>query len=160
MHYIIDANNLAGKLGILFNADFEKRLIGLIKNFSKNKNIYYLIFDSNDFMGDKYADDNIFIIYAPRDSYYASADDKIIETINDLISNHKVEVNLITDDLEIITKTKAISADNRERYFRLIRATDFAKKLLASENESREDDKNLDLSKINSINQDLLKLWS
>lgn len=33
MIYIIDANNLAGKLGILGEDDFDKMLVGLVEEF-------------------------------------------------------------------------------------------------------------------------------
>ncbi|HAM88579.1 MAG: hypothetical protein US83_C0011G0042 [Candidatus Falkowbacteria bacterium GW2011_GWC2_38_22] len=162
MHYIIDANNLAGKLGILFEPNFDKKLIELIKIFSQNKNIYYLIFDGIDFMGDKYSDNNLKIIYTPRDTYYASADDKIVEVIKDLIINHKVEVNLVTDDLEIIAKTDIISKDNKEKKFKLIKATDFAKKITAMADfcEDDDDEKKLNKKEMDKINQELLRLWS
>ena len=80
MIYVIDANNLAGKLNILDDENFDKKLISNIKKYFFNKNnSVYLVFDSNDPMGDKYKEDNIAVIYTPRDNYYKGADDKIIE---------------------------------------------------------------------------------
>ena len=57
MIYLIDANNLAGKLGILKNENFDKLLIKIIRHWpASRKNKIFLVFDSADPMGDKYSE--------------------------------------------------------------------------------------------------------
>ena len=51
-------------------------------------------------MGDKAVEGNLTIIYSPRDDYYKSADDKIIELINN--ENKPEQMVVISDDREII----------------------------------------------------------
>ncbi len=101
MPYLIDANNLAGKLDLLDEADFDQKLIKIIKEYisAYNKKIT-LVFEGRDPMGDKVVDGNLTIIYSPRDDYYKSADDKIIELINNEAMPEQLVV--ITDDREIL----------------------------------------------------------
>jgi len=101
MPYLIDANNLAGKLNLLDEADFDQKLIKIIKEYIKkyNKKIT-LVFEGIDPMGDKLVEGNLTIVRAPRDNYYKSADDKIIEMINNETNPEQLVV--ITDDREIL----------------------------------------------------------
>ncbi|RLC38288.1 hypothetical protein DRH27_02655, partial [Candidatus Falkowbacteria bacterium] len=63
MLYIIDANNLAGKLKMLGEENFDKKLRDLIKEyFKKKKSLVILVFDSSDPMGDKITDGNITLV--------------------------------------------------------------------------------------------------
>ena len=155
MLYIIDANNLAGKLGILFEDDFDKKLIAIIKDWSKRKNKIYLIFDSVDFMGDKYTEDNIIVIHTPKDSYYASADDKVIETAKKLLVSEKEEIRVVTDDLGIIKKMENI-VDNK---FKIIRASEFAEKVEKNIDLDFNQKSELDEKEVADINSELLKIW-
>ncbi len=102
MPYLIDANNLAGKLDLLDEDDFDQKLIKIIKEYisAYNKNIT-LVFEGRDPMGDKVVDGNLTIIRAPRDGdYYKDADVKIIEMINS--AEKPKQLVVITDDREII----------------------------------------------------------
>ena len=155
MLYIIDANNLAGKLGILFEDNFDKKLIAAIKNWSKGKNKIYLIFDGVDFMGDKYTEDNITVVYTPKDSYYASADDKVIETAKKLLVSEKEEIRVVTDDLEIIKKLENI-VDNK---FKIIKATEFAEKIERNIDLDFNQKSELDKKEVEDINSELLRIW-
>ena len=111
MPYIIDGNNLAGKFDILFEDSFCERLIRILKKFNKRrKRNIILVFDSLEPMGDKEKIDKyLTVIYAPRDNFYKSADDKIVELVERNIKN-KENVILVTDDLEIINIIKEIKA--------------------------------------------------
>ena len=101
MPYLIDANNLAGKLDLLDEADFDQKLIKIIKEYIRryNKKIT-LVFEGRDPMGDKVAEGNLTIIYSPRDDYYKNADVKIIELIR--ITEKPEQLVVITDDREIL----------------------------------------------------------
>ncbi|MCK4554435.1 NYN domain-containing protein [Candidatus Parcubacteria bacterium] len=101
MPYLIDANNLAGKLDLLNEADFDQKLIKIIKKYIKryNKKIT-LVFEGRDPMGDKLIDGNLTIIRAPRDDYYKNADVKIIELIR--TTGKPEQLVVITDDREIL----------------------------------------------------------
>ena len=155
MYYVVDANNLAGKLEILFEDDFDKKLIKIIKNWSKKKNNIYLVFDSADLMGDKYSDENIIVIYTPRDLYYKSADDKVIEIAKNLLKNQKEEIRVVTDDLEIIKKLEK----NVNHKFKMIKATEFAKKINRNVNSTTQKKQKLDYKAVCDINDELLKIW-
>jgi len=150
MPYLIDANNLAGKLKILNNPGFDQELIALTKNYFtvKNKKAI-LIFDSNDPLGDRYSEDNLTIIYTPRDVVYQNADDKIIE----LMKNEKRPEDwiVITDDMRII--------DEAQRYdIEVMLARDFAKEIVPSL-EIDDDEDELDSAVIDSINNELMDEW-
>ncbi|MCK4540546.1 NYN domain-containing protein [Candidatus Parcubacteria bacterium] len=155
MLYIIDANNLAGKLGILFEDNFDKKLIDIIKNWSKRKNQIYLIFDGVDFMGDKYTEDNITIIHTPKDFYYASADDKVVEIAKKLLASRKEEIRVVTDDLGIIKKMENI-IDNK---LKITKATEFAKKISSRVNDSTEPKSEVNEEEADKINRELLEIW-
>jgi len=172
MIYLIDANNLAGKLGILKNENFDKLLIKIIRHWpASRKNKIFLVFDSADPMGDKYSENLITIIYTPRDNYYHSADDKIIELANDYLnSNNKFkpedgELCVVTDDNEIKNKIKFLNRKyNRELI--LMPAFNLADKLnrlsavdYKNDNYKESGRRGLKESEIDKINKDLLKIW-
>jgi len=132
MPYLIDANNLAGRLGILRENNFDQILIDLIRQYSEenNKKIV-LVFDSNDSMGDRYKIDNVTVIYTPRDTVYNNADDKIVE----LMQNEKSPRDwvVISDDLKIL--------DEADKFdIKTILAREFAKRLLPPEELPEEDE--------------------
>ncbi len=163
MIYIIDANNLAGKLGILKESNFDKKLIELIKKWDEKKNKRItLVFDGIDPMGDKIKEGNITIIYTPRDNYYQSADDKIIELVINFTKNKRGEVTVISDDREIREAMEKLNKESGQK-IHIELATLFAKKMIFFMEEKgledEADDKNLSKEKIKSINKELLKIW-
>ncbi len=165
MLHIIDANNLAGKLDLLDRRDFDIVLIDLIKEYSQTKK-FILVFDSTDPMGDKKVDNNVTIIYAPRDSYYRNADDKIIEIV---LNNKDEDLRVITDDIEIKEKIKKINLDEKLD-IELEQASDFAERLekhfekdtsfYAKFSADKIDNKEeLSDDEVSDINEELMKIW-
>jgi hypothetical protein len=161
MLYIIDANNLAGQLGLLDRQDFDRILSSLVSDFFAGKqNEVVLVFDPRDSLGDRYHEDNLEIIYAPRDDFYHNADDKILE----LIKNHladaefKKEIRVVTNDIELRNKIKLAMGDSPIGWrVKLIRADDFAHELERKLAESGEaEEKNLDDP---GLNKELLNIW-
>ncbi|MCD4694248.1 NYN domain-containing protein [bacterium] len=146
MRYLIDANNLAGKLNLLNRENFDNILIDKLSFFAGQKRCdIYLVFDSVDPLGDKVEKDNLKIIYTPRDTYYRNADDKILELLNSFLKND--EVILVTNDINL--KDKAIKkgvkrgAGNR---LKIEDTNDFIlrlnkKVILEEENDLSEDDR-------------------
>lgn len=160
MIYIIDANNLAGKLGILKNVDFDKQLIDIMRQYNngKGKKIF-LVFDGVDRLGDKYEIENITIIRSPKDDYYKTADDKIVELAQNISKNVKDNLVVITNDLGIKDLIVKNNLDN-EREIKIVKATDFAKQIdFKQDSEQYEDDKKLDDNDVDKINSELLKIW-
>jgi len=151
---IIDANNLAGKLNLLKEESFDEKLIGLLGRYKKSK--YILVFDGRDIMGDKYARGNLTVIYTPKDKFYRSADDKIVELAR-IYLNSGEGAKIITDDLEIIAKVEKIINDSGGKIV-LEKASLFAQKL-NSYLENKRDGEKLADDEIDDINQDLLKVW-
>jgi len=153
MKYIIDANNLAGKLDILGEKDFDKILIEKVKIINQGrKRKYFLVFDSLDPMGDKYFDDGVAVIYTPRDGFYDGADDKIVELLT-----VKDEYVLVTDDLDLIKRVEKLEIEKDFKILK-IKASDFAKKINFQQEET--DEKFLlNQDDIDSINKELLKFW-
>lgn len=151
---IIDANNLAGKLDLLQEENFDEKLIQLLGQYKKSK--YILVFDGRDSLGDKYTRENITVIYTPKDSFYKSADDKIVELAKKYL--HSGEgTKIITDDLEIISKVQKIINDQGGKIV-FEKATLFAEKL-NNYLENKGEEKELADDETDKINQDLLKAW-
>ena len=159
MKSIIDANNLCGKLNLLEQKDFDKKLIEVIKEYNQGKgNEIFLVFDSADYMGDKYSEGNITIIRTPKDDFYKSADDKIVELAQKYAGE---ELVVVTDDLEIKEKIKNISIELGEN-IRLEQATDFANKIqnkIKIDSGRKEEKSDLSETDVAEINKDLLKYW-
>ncbi len=153
MQYIIDANNLSGALEIINEKGFDKILIEKIKKYNevKRKNIF-LVFDGQDIMGDKYSFGKITIIYSPKDSFYKSADDKIVELAQD---NPKQEKIIITDDIEIKTTITEKHLSNVS----LESTADFINRLDSADCESSPDEVMPD-SKKQNLEDELLTLWT
>ena len=150
MPYLIDANNLAGKLKMLSNSGFDQELITMIKiHFASTKKKVILVFDSNDPLGDRYTEDNVTVIYTPRDAVYENADDKIIE----LMKNEKrpEEWIIVTDDMDIIDEAQRLDVE-------VTLARDFAKELMPDLDIDDEDE--LNSSEIDTINDELLDEWN
>jgi len=168
MLYIIDANNLAGKLKMLGEKNFDKKLRDLVKEYYKEKKSrVILVFDSSDPMGDKIIDGNTTLIYTPKDRYYNGADDKIIELTEKELSVECSEFNfsgdaitVVTDDGELIKRIEKIIEDTGLKNIVLKRATDFAVKLKIKKNEKVENGRRgLKKGQINKINDELLGIW-
>ena len=161
MIYIIDANNLAGKLNLLKDDDFDKRLIKIIEdyNYGKGRKIF-LVFDGTDRLGDKYTSGNITVIRAPKDDFYKTADDKIIELAQDIIASVKDDLMVITDDLGIMDLVIKNNLDNK-RKIKMMKATSFAEKLnwLRDKRLDEDDEKKLDKKETDKLNSELLKIW-
>jgi len=163
MIFIVDANNLCGKLDLLKENDFDKKLISIMKEYNYGKgNEIILVFDGADYMGDRYSEDNITVIRTPKDGFYKSADDKIIELAEQYAG---VELVVVSDDIDIKEKVKNI-ANNKSENIRLEQSTAWAKKIenffIKKEiQKSAEINDGTDLNKdeINEINKDLLKHW-
>lgn len=156
MKYIIDANNLAGKLNLLDEKDFDKKLLEILKDFFKGKKIeVYLVFDSADTMGDKYKDGIFNVIYTPRDNFYNGADDMIIEIINKDISKAMV---LVTDDLELISKIEDIEAAAGIS-IKKIKSTYFAEKVYAKIDKYDIITHELSDKEKDEITVEFLKIW-
>jgi len=151
---IIDANNLAGKLDLLKEDAFDEKLIGLLSRYKKSK--YILVFDGLDRMGDKYERGNITVIRTPKDEFYRSADDKIVELAK--IYLHSGEgAKIITDDLEIIGRVEKIVNDSGGKII-LEKATLFAEKL-KSYLENQREEKSLAEDETEEIDDELFNLW-
>lgn len=161
MIYIIDANNLAGKLNLLPEVDFDKQLIKIIEDYNRGKGKkIFLVFDGIDRYGDKYTSGNIIIIRAPRDNFYKTADDKIIELAQNIVETVKDDLTVITDDLGIKDLIFKNNLDNR-RKIEIINARDFAKKInyLQSKELDGDGDKRIDSEAAAKMNKELLELW-
>ncbi len=131
MYYIVDANNLAGSLNLLAEPDFDQKLIVLMQAWLADKRVnVILVFDSLCSAGDHLSYKHLEVIYAPRDDYYHSADDKIIEIfrqigiqrnistnstfsftiINKLINHNLV---LVSNDIDLQKRAQAICSQNK-----------------------------------------------
>ena len=161
MIYIIDANNLAGKLNLLPEVDFDKQLIKIIEDYNRGKGKkIFLVFDGIDRYGDKYTSGNITIIRAPQDNFYKTADDKIVELAQNIVETVKDDLTVITDDLGIKDLIFKNNLDNR-RKIEIINARDFAKKInyLQSKELDGDGDKRIDSEAAAKMNKELLELW-
>ncbi len=186
MIYVIDANNLAGKIGLLKEKDFDKTLIKLISAYFYNhkvnagsrqgaprvesvlgqRNQIYLIFDSTDPFGDKYKKDNITVVYAPKNELYTTADEKIIELIDKKLFEEKVqdEITLITDDRGIVDEILKMKDKRGGEKIKVISASSFAGRLADDEEFEDDDfdeleDRGLDFNKTDQLNKELLDVW-
>jgi len=161
MKYIIDANNLAGKLKTLGEKNFDKKLIEMISNYSEGKsNSIIIVFDPKDEWGDKnIVSETITVIYTPRDAYYESADDKIVEIINRHLTIGKEELTVITDDVGLKKRVEKLMEETGVN-INFISATDYAGKILRKKTAENEGIKNK-ISKEDEadINKELLKIW-
>ncbi len=151
MKYVIDANNLAGKLDLLKEKDFDALLIKRIKRFFGNNTCpVFLVFDSADPMGDKYKDDNIEVIYTPKDDYYNSADDRILELIRS--REDREELVAVTDDRGLADKI-----EEQDNQVIIKKASDISRKIKEQEKTPGKADKDkLTEQEIKDINQELL----
>lgn len=162
MLYIIDANNLAGKLKMLGQEHFDKALIAKIeKYFVGRKNQIIMVFDGQDTMGDKKTVNKyLTVFYSPKDDYYLSADDKIVEIVDRLATRTKDQITIITDDIDLRKRIEKIQEETDLQIF-LEKATAWADKILKTDQKDFDNDESRGLSEaeVNKINQGLLKEW-
>jgi hypothetical protein len=165
MLYIIDANNLAGALGLLDSDDFDKILISKIKKyFIGKKSRIFLVFDSLDVMGDRFADGLLDVVYAPRDGFYNNADDKVLEIADRFLSgsDFKDDILVVTDDIDLRNKVDtAISFNAKKHQVKVLRASDLARLMNEAEQliaEKEFDEKDLGRDS-EQINNELLRIW-
>lgn len=137
---------------MLNEKDFDKALIDIILN-SKFilRNKFVLVFDSNDIMGDRIKENNLTIIYTPRDSYYKNADDKVLEEAKKL----KNDFTLVTDDLDLTKKVKDLKLKN----FNIKKASSMAKELLNAIEVDLEERTELDDDEMDEITEEFREIW-
>jgi hypothetical protein len=159
MPYLIDANNLAGKMGILKEKDFDRRLVQVLCGYLTIKNRkMILVFDGIGSMKNLPGDRRLEIIYA-GDYSYGSADEKILDMIRfgQIDQSHII----ITDDLGIIQELERIMINKGD--YKVIRSSDFAKEIARTLNKdlSEEEDNKEELGprEVKEINEELLELW-
>ena len=125
-----------------------------------------LVFDSQDPMGDKITmSDNITVIYSPRDKYYKSADDKIIELVewigngNDSLPAND-EYVIVTEDNELIQRIEKIQERTKKKVS-IERTSRFIQRLEQYKRKSIHESTKRDLSQgaIDNINRELLDIW-
>ena len=107
-------------------------------------------------MGDKYQRENITIIYTPKDEFYKSADDKIVELARKYLNSGE-GAKIITDDLEIIGKVEKIINDSGGK-ISLEKASLFAGKL-NNYFKYKQGEKDLAETEADEINSELFNLW-
>jgi len=152
-------------MDLLKEKDFDKVLIKLISAYFFNKrNNIYLVFDSADPFGDKYVQDNITIIYTPKNELYTTADEKIIELINKKLFEEKIqdEITLITDDRGIVDEILKMKDRRGGEKIKVISATSFAGRLVDDaelDDDDDSDDRGLDASKVDKLSEELLDVW-
>ena len=162
---MIDANNLAGKLNLLKEKDFDRKLTELMCQYVSlaNKKIV-LVFDGAGAMSRRGGDYRIEVLYA-RDHGYESADEKIIETMR-----HKKDAFnyiVVSDDRHIIDAIEKLNLDSGKK-IDVMSAKELANKVLITiykqkekEREEKEVNNKEGLSdkEIQNINDELLGIW-
>ncbi len=154
---------MAGKLKMLGEENFDKKLIEMLRLYNQGRNSpVLLVFDGQEQMGDKVVIDPLLTVrYSPRDDYYESADDLIVEIVEKNLNRKKEEITVITDDVGLkkrIEKTQEQFGGN----VILERATRFAEKLIAVKIEAdtvEDGGRGLSKEEQNAINDNLLRLW-
>ena len=161
MHYLIDANNLAGALHLLDEPHFDRKLIGLIQEYGfGRRDKYILIFDSGLVMGDKYVSSNVTVIYTPKDGYYKSADDKIYEQARSI--NENEIFTLVTDDIDLANNIEKLNSSRRTKII-FLKARKFAALIInkvkkpAEDNEAGEE--GIDQGTLDDITEEFKKIW-
>lgn len=182
MNFIIDANNLAGKLGLLGEADFDRRLIERVREWlgTKEKQVV-LVFDSLEIMGDRESFGSLEVIYSPRDGYSRTADERIIGLfrewgqalraerqgrdayVSPLIKRLRHnELYFVSDDIDLRQRIDALRQEIDERI--ILMGTDefiaiMERRNLMEKSEAEEDDRGLDEALVENINDELLDIW-
>ncbi len=179
MNFIIDANNLAGRLGLLKETDFDKRLISLVRDWlGDKKKVVVLVFDSLDPLGDRISEGYLEIIYSPRDGYTRTADDKIIEIFSRWVEGSrspsqsalslKILSRLLNDDLVFVSddedlrsRIKLLSSDLKENVS-LMRNDEFILWLKKGEymiDEDEDENRGFSKGEKEALDDELLALW-
>jgi len=160
MYYLIDGNNLAGALGLLGESDFNEILIELIEDFlDDNRKKVILVFDSNNPMGDYFEKERLKIIYSPRDKYYESADDKIVEIARE--EDPDEGLILVTNDIEIRDEISVINKEqNRKNEIMLLSSDEFKGELGEEDLIIGEDEEEMSDSDVDRINDELMQEWT
>ena len=158
MYYLIDANNLAGAMDLLEEKDFNEILIDLISDYLEdNRKKVILVFDSNSLMGDIFNDGRLKVIYGPRDEYYQSADDKIVEIARE--EDPDEGMILVTNDNEIKDEVSVINKEqNRKNEIILISSDEF-KMELREEEIILNTEEELGENEVEKINNELMEEW-
>jgi len=157
---------------MLGEEDFDLKLVGIIRRLNRGKGrLIVLVFDGADAYGDKReAGDNVTVIYSPKDKFYRSADDKIVELVKrsidkDLNFGYPVlsSLSIVTDDRELIKRVEKAFEESRRKLV-IISAAGFAEKLrqkrkAEDETDIKDNNRGLDNAEINNINRELLDLW-
>jgi predicted RNA-binding protein with PIN domain len=139
-------------------------LIAIIKEYFAGKKMrIILVFDSNDPMGDRLREDNIEVIYTPRDNYYKSADDKVLEIAFTEIKNGvgNNQITAVTDDIELREAIQE-EADKKDYSINLIKSSDFALRIKAldlKEEYEEADGRGLSEDEADDITEDLMRVW-
>jgi predicted RNA-binding protein with PIN domain len=160
MLYIIDANNLAGKLKMLGEKDFDRKLIQIFIEYLKIKDKEIeLVFDGVDSVGDrKIVNDRLTVVFAPKDEFYDSADDKIVEMVERIVNREDKDITVVTDDAGLKKRIEEISARFGKK-IEFERATWWAGKLIVKTEAEEAEEKELSREEVKSINQELLNFF-
>lgn len=146
---------------MLGDKNFDKRLILIVCKYNKLKNKRItMVFDGIDPVGDKVeVGDNVTVIYSPKDKYYKSADDKIIELVEQKMASTKITV--ITEDIGLKKAIEKIQEEVGGREIRFKKTSRFVEELKALNASEEADDGRRGLSDgdIKKINDELLKFW-
>jgi len=163
MIYIIDANNLAGKLKMLGHEDFDMELLFMLEEYNRERQKrFILVFDGQELMGDKREYGKITLVRSPKDKYFESADDMVVELVKvnlgllHMPTEPGEQVTVITDDIGLRKRVEKIMEQYGKKLF-LMRVTEFADKLLTSKTEEEKED--LSEDEMDKISRDLLAQW-
>ena len=158
--YIIDGNNLGGKMRMLGEADFGRRLLGRIMEWNVRRRVKItVVFDGGGNMGDRQAlDPFVSVVYTPRDSFYRDADDKIVELVRQGSLKPGEALVLVTEDRELISRADA-EAKRYDLALEIVSSSSLAAKLEAAVAESEPEDRGLAGEEVDKINSDLLRSW-
>jgi hypothetical protein len=158
MPYLVDANNLAGKMNLLGENDFDQKLFLAVSRYAnlKNKKII-LVFDGYGNVADSGATK---VIYAKGDYGFESADEKIIDMIR--YAKSPEDYIVVSNDHEIINEINKFNEEKRSK-IQIVSASLFAGRMRAVQDSTVKDepiDKD-DLSddEVDKINKELLKIW-
>lgn len=152
MAYLIDGNNLAGRLGILDEQGFDTKLVHMISEFCEEADEEAtLVFDSADILGDRFTEGPVTVIYTPRDAIYENADDKIVELME--FEEGRGGWIVVSNDHYLLDKADDLGIDS-------MLSRDFMKKLLPpAEVDLLEREAELEADQKEEINDELMEEW-
>jgi len=159
MPYLIDANNLAGKLAILGRDDFDIYLTGILAQYVaiKNKKII-LVFDGMGALANDYGE-NIKVIYA-LDNYGSETADDVMEDIIGKSINPRDYI-IVSDDIDLRNRVEAI-ARRKGSKLKMISTTSYANEItntIRYNSEVDESSDDLSDSEKRKINEELYNAW-